>query len=111
MIKEWPVPMSDRREEVRYSVTLEVFWQGPLGRSTGTISDLNRSGCYILTGDKVKPGETIHVFIEGGDEMNVQFTGVVTNQQDEIGFAVKFNKLSEIQGRLLDELIYENAQA
>jgi len=111
MIKEWPVPMTDRRDEVRYKVTLDVYWQGSGGRSTGTICDLNTSGCYLLTGDSVARGETVHVFIQAGGEVNVQFTGEVINLQDEIGFAVKFDRLSEDQRRLLDELIYEFSEA
>jgi|SRR5215204_5128509 len=111
MIKEWPVPMSDRRDEVRYRVTLDVYWQGPSGRSKGTISDINRSGCYVLSGERVSTGETIHLFVPTEHERNTQFTGVVTNQQDEIGFAVRFEKLSEDQGSMLDELIYEHAEA
>ena len=110
MIKEWPVPMSDRRDEVRYQVTLDVYWQGPHGRSKGTISDLNRSGCYVLSGEKVERGETVHVFVPAGGEMNMQFTGEVTNRQEEIGFAMRFDKLSDEQGFLLDELIYEHAE-
>lgn len=110
MIKEWPVPMTDRRDEVRYKVTLEVYWQGPNGRAKGTICDLNWSGCYLLTGEKVSQGEIVHVFVQTGGGVNVQFTGTVTNLQDEIGFAVKFDKLSEDQRFVLDELIYEHTE-
>ena len=111
MIKEWPVPMSDRRDEVRYKVTLDVYWQGPNGRCKGTISDLNRSGCYVLSGDKVATGEVVHIFLPSGDDVNVQISGVVTNMQEDIGFAMKFDKLNEDQGCLLDEIIYEHSEA
>lgn len=110
MIKEWPVPMSDRRDEVRYRVTLDVYWQGTNGRSKGTISDMNRSGCYILSGDPVREGEIVHVFVPGDGEKKAQLTGIVANHQEEIGFAVKFDKLSNEQGDLLDLLIMEHAE-
>jgi hypothetical protein len=110
MIKEWPVPMSDRRDEVRYQVTLEVLWQGSNGRSKGTISDMNRSGCYVLSGGTVREGEVVHLFVPAEDEKKVQFTGTVANHQQEIGFAVKFGKLSAEQGDLLDGLIMEHAE-
>ena len=110
MIKEWPVPMSDRRDEVRYQVTLEVLWQGSNGRSKGTISDMNRSGCYVLSGGRVREGEVVHLFVPTDDEKKEQFTGIVTNHQEEIGFAVKFEKLTPDQRDLLDRLIMENAE-
>ena len=110
MIKEWPVPMTDRRDEVRYQVTLDVFWQGTNGRSKGTISDMNRSGCYVLSGGTVRDGEVVHLFVSTGDEKKVQFTGTVANHQEEIGFALKFDKLNAEQGDLLDRLIMEHAE-
>ena len=106
-----PINIPERREAGRTSLVLDIYWQGRHGRSKGTISDLSRDGCFVLSGDEVSDGETVHVFLPIGDGMNAQFTGSVTNHDDEIGFAVRFHELGEEHRRVLDRLIREKADA
>ena len=106
-----PTPMPDRRDEVRYSVTLNIYWQGSNGRFEGTISDVNWSGCFILAGARVDIGEKVHVFLPVRGGVRVQITGVVTNLSEDIGFGLKFDELNEAQWSALDSLIKENARA
>ena len=103
--------IEERREAGRTSLVLEIYWQGRHGRSRGTISDLSPSGCFVLSGDEISDGETVHVFVPIGDGMNAQFTGNVTNHEDDIGFAVRFHELGETQLKVLHGLINENADA
>ena len=105
MKHEPPTPAPDRRDEQRYSVTLDVFCQGGDGRFEGTISDVNWSGCFILTGAKVGKGESVHVFLPVRGGARVQLTGVVANCSEEIGFGMKFGELNEAQWSALDTLI------
>ena len=111
MKKTPPAPVPDRRDEERYSVTLDVYWQNENGRFEGTISDVNWSGCFILTGGKVSKGETIHVFLPVRGGGRVQISGVVTNLSEEIGFGLKFEDLNDAQWRTLEGLITESSKA
>ncbi len=101
----------DRRSAQRHRITLEIHWQGRHGRAKGTISDLNMDGCFVLAGGEVSDGETVHVFIPIGDGMKAQFTGLVTNHEDDIGFAVRFAGLGQAQQDVLDNLIRNGADA
>ena len=105
-----PAMIPDRRDEERYSVTQDVFWQGESGRSQGTISDVNWSGCLILAGDKVKKGEKIHVFLPVRGGTRVQISGTVTNFTEEIGFGLKFDDLSEDQWQAINDLITKSTK-
>lgn len=99
----------ERRGHERHDVMVDVFWHGRNGRSRGTISDIGHSGCFVLSGEEVSDGETVHVFLPIGDGMKAQFTGTITNHEDDIGFAVRFEKLTDPQREVLDRLIGEYA--
>lgn len=99
----------ERRGTRRYAVTVDVLWHGRNGRSSGTISDLGYAGCFVLCGDDVSDGETVHIFLPIGGGMKAQFTGTITNHEDDIGFAVRFHNLAEPQRELLDRLVGEHA--
>ena len=101
----------DRRSAERHRITLEIHWQGRFGRARGTICDLNREGCFVLAGGEVSDGETVHVFIPIGDGMKAQFTGTVTNHEDDIGFALRFAELGQAQQEVLDNLVRNRADA
>ena len=102
--------MLDRRGEERYSITLDVYLQASNGRFPGTISDVNWSGCFILSGAEVSKEETVHVFLPVPGGVRVQVTGVVTNLSEDIGFGLKFCELNEVQWNALDSLITKGAQ-
>ena len=101
----------ERREARRYGVTIDIKWQGKGGRSDGTLSDLSSAGCFVLSGAEVSDGETVHIFIPIGDGMNAQFSGVVVNHEDEIGFAVRFHALIDAQKGVLKNLIADEKSA
>jgi hypothetical protein len=65
----------------------------------------------VLAGGEVSDGETVHVFIPIGDGMKVQFTGTVTNHEDDIGFALIFAELGQAQQEVLDNLVRNRADA
>lgn len=95
----------DRRAVRRYEVSINVEWEGLIGRQQGAISDLSMYGCFVLCTGEVEDGETIKVFIPLADNMKVQFIGQVVNHVFEIGFGLKFFKLSDGQRELLKKLI------
>ena len=111
MSNEAAARVVDRRGAKRHRITLDIHWQGRHGRAKGTICDLNKEACFVLAGGEVSDGETVHVFIPIGEGMKAQLTGVVTNHEEDIGFAVRFAELGQAQQDVLDNLIRNGADA
>jgi hypothetical protein len=65
-----------------------------ISRETGTVSDLSRSGCFVLTGGRVEVKELVWLEIQLTDQQKVNFWAEVVNEAPEIGFALKFNSSS-----------------
>ena len=84
----------DRRSAPRARVKLQARWEGVLSRETGTVTDLSRSGCFVLTGGNVEPKELVWLEIQLTDRLTVNFWAEVVDAASEIGFALKFNSSS-----------------
>jgi len=84
----------ERRSAPRARVKLAARWEGVLSRENATVTDLSRSGCFMLTGGKVEAKELVWVEIQLTDKQAVNFWAEVVNQASEIGFALKFNSSS-----------------
>ena len=86
--------MKDRRSAPRVRVNLPARWEGVLSREDATITDLSRSGCFVLTGGKVENKELISLEIQLTDMQTVNFWAEVVDEASDIGFALKFNSSS-----------------
>src|SRR5829696_3842513 len=84
----------ERRSALRVRVKLPARWEGVLSREKATVSDLSRSGCFVLTGGKVGIKELVWLEIQLTDQQKVNFWAEVVNEASEIGFALKFNSSS-----------------
>ena len=84
----------ERRSAPRARVKLAARWEGVLSRENATVTDISRSGCFLLTGGKVEPKELVWVEIQLTDKHAVNFWAEVVNEASEIGFALKFNSSS-----------------
>src|ERR1041385_3719209 len=84
----------DRRSAPRVRVKLPARWEGVLSRENATVTDLSRSGCFVLTGGKVEVKELVWVELQLSPQQAVNFWAEVVNQAPEIGFALKFNSSS-----------------
>jgi hypothetical protein len=91
----------DRRVAPRVRVNLAARWEGVLGRLEGWVSDLSRSGCFILTAGEVLEGELIRVEIQLPTEGWIYLWGEVVNRAAEIGFGVRFTGSDERDQMLL----------
>ena len=69
-------------------------WEGVLAREKATVTDLSRSGCFVLTGGKVEVKELVSLEISLTETQTVNFWGEVVDAAPEIGFALKFNSSS-----------------
>lgn len=95
----------DRRANDRYPVEVDVEWEGPAGRSAGTLSDVSLSGCFVLSSGDINDGDTVKIFVPLADGMKVQFDGTVANHVLDIGFGVKFDHVSAAQRDLLSQIV------
>jgi hypothetical protein len=95
----------ERRSSNRYPVEVEVEWQGGVGRSPGSISDISLDGCFVLCSGDVNDGERVNIYIPLSDGMKVEFGGTVANHVIEIGFGLKFDQLSTAQRDVLATLV------
>src|SRR5690242_20993852 len=84
----------ERRSAPRVRVKLPARWEGVLSRENATVTDLSRSGCFVLTGGKVEVKELVWLEIQLTDSEAVTFWAEVVDQASEIGFALKFNSSS-----------------
>jgi hypothetical protein len=84
----------DRRSAPRARVKLQARWEGVVSRENATITDLSRSGCFVLTGGKVDVKELVWLEIQLTEQQKVNFWAEVVNETPEIGFALKFNSSS-----------------
>jgi hypothetical protein len=75
-------------------VKLQARWEGVLSRENATVTDLSRTGCFVLTGGKVEVKELVWLEIQLTDQQKVNFWAEVVDEASEIGFALKFNSSS-----------------
>ena len=73
---------------------MQARWEGALSRESATVTDLSRSGCFVLTGGKVEIKELVWLEIQLTETQIVHFWAEVVDEASEIGFALKFNSSS-----------------
>lgn len=95
----------ERRDHKRYTVNIDVEWEGLIGRQQGTLSDISMQGCFVLCSGEVENGETVKLFVPIGGGMKVQFWGEVVNHVFEIGFGLRFIEINRAQYDFLTKLI------
>jgi PilZ domain-containing protein len=95
----------DRRSNPRIRVQLPARWEGVLHKEKGTITDLSRSGCFVLTGGQVEIKELIWLEIQIPETEPVCFWAEVVDQAYEIGFAVRFNSGDEADEKRLQDYV------
>ena len=85
----------DRRSAPRARVNLPARWEGVHSRENATVTDLSRSGCFVLSGGKVGVKELVWLEIQLSNQEAVHFWAEVVDAASDIGFALKFNSGSE----------------
>ena len=96
--------MQERRTADRIRINLKARWEGLTGQGRGSICDLSSTGCFILTGGEIKPGELIRLEIHFPNQI-ARVWGQVVYAVAEMGFALRFAFSDEDEMRELDGLI------
>ena len=92
-------------------MNLRVRWEGDLGRREAEVTSLSKSGCFVLSGGKVKAKELIRLEILLPQDEQIQVWAQVVDEADEIGFAVQFTLVDEADQERLEQFIEQNLTA
>ena len=84
----------ERRKAPRARVKLAARWEGAMSRDDATVTDLSRTGCFVLTGGTVEVKELVWLEIQLTETQAVNFWAEVVDHASDIGFALKFNSSS-----------------
>jgi len=95
----------ERRSAPRARVNLPARWEGVLSRENATVTDISRSGCFVLSGGKVEKKELVWLEIQLPDRGPVHVWAEVVDQATDIGFAVRFNSSSDEDEALLGQFL------
>jgi hypothetical protein len=95
----------ERRSAPRARVNLPARWEGVLSRETATVTDLSRSGCFVLSGGRVEKKELVWLEIELPERDSVHFWAEVVDEATDIGFALRFNSGSEEDEQVLAKFL------
>jgi hypothetical protein len=104
----------ERRSAPRAKVNLPARWEGVVSRENATVTDLSRSGCFVLSGGKVDVKELVWLEIQLPDQDPVNFWAEVVDEASEIGFALRFNSASnedeEMLAKFLEQVFQSEAR-
>ena len=95
----------ERRKAPRERVKLAARWEGAMSRDDATVTDLSRTGCFVLTGGTVEVKELVWLEIQLPELDAVHFWAEVVNQASEIGFALRFNSGSSEDEEMLAKFL------
>ncbi|HEV2836602.1 MAG TPA: PilZ domain-containing protein [Pyrinomonadaceae bacterium] len=96
--------MDERRNEDRFSVSLDAIWDGSSSRPA-RITDLSESGCFVdAIGDSYH-GERLTLKIQLPDGAWLELTAEVVHQMQPVGFGLRFVNLSDQQHEQLQAFI------
>jgi hypothetical protein len=96
--------MQERRGAPRLTVDLTVNWETLKSQGRGRVSDLSATGCFVLSGGDVTSRELVRLQITS-PQRTVTLWGQVVNVAPEIGFAVHFLIIDDLDQRDLRKLL------
>ena len=85
----------ERRRSPRVKVNLQARWEGVMSQQEATITDLSKTGCFVLTGGDVEPKELVRLEIEVPQGEPLVLWAEVVDAAYEIGFAVHFTSMTD----------------
>jgi hypothetical protein len=86
---------NERRRAPRAKVNLPARWEGVLTQQSAHVTNLSKTGCFVLSGGTVEPRELIRLEITFPDESQIYPWAEVVEEASDIGFAVRFTSLDD----------------
>jgi tryptophan 2,3-dioxygenase len=99
------IPTNERRRAPRAKVNLRARWEGDLGQHEADVTSLSKTGCFVLSGGKVKAKELIRLEILLANEEPICLWAEVVEEADEIGFALQFTSSEEVDKAHLEQFL------
>jgi hypothetical protein len=96
--------MEERRRARRIKVNLSARWEGVLTQQQAQVTDLSITGCFLLSGGQVEAKELVRLEIELPDGP-IYFWAEVVDAAYEIGFAVRFTAIEDVDEKRLTEFV------
>ncbi len=96
---------NERRRAPRAKVNLQARWEGVLSQQQANVTNLSKTGCFVLSGGKVEPRELIRLEITFPDQTQIYPWAEVVEEANEIGFAVKFTSLEDDEVSRLSQFL------
>ena len=96
--------MQERRTANRVRLNLRTRWETLITQGRGTVCDISSTGCFVLSGGEVNPGELIRLEIHFPEDL-ASLWGEVVYSIAEMGFAIRFKFASKSERRALNKLI------
>jgi hypothetical protein len=97
--------VEEKRQAPRIRVNINARWEGVLTRHFGTVTDISRTGCFILTVDAVSIKELLRVEIQMLNGKWIYFWGEVVYRAPEIGFGLRFTGTNDAEQKMIDSLV------
>ncbi|MGH9871030.1 MAG: tryptophan 2,3-dioxygenase family protein [Pyrinomonadaceae bacterium] len=105
VIKSKRIATNERRREPRAKVNLRARWEGDLGMHEAEVTSLSKSGCFVLSGGKVKAKELIRLELMLPNDESIHLWAEVVEEADEIGFALQFTSSEEAYQARLEQFL------
>lgn len=96
---------SERRRAPRAKVNLPARWEGALTQQEASVTNLSKTGCFVLTGGQVEPRELIRLEITFPDDSQIYPWAEVVEEASEIGFAVRFTSMNDDELSSLEKFV------
>jgi hypothetical protein len=95
----------ERRRAERFRVNVDARWESDSIQREGTISDISTIGCFVLTSPDITANAPVKLGILLPNGKGVTLSGETVYTVEEIGFAVRFTDLGELERQFLRRLI------
>src|SRR3989442_14286321 len=95
--------MPERRTAKRVRLNLRTRWETLMTQGRGTVSDLSSTGCFVLSGGEVNPGELTRLEIHFPEGLP-SLWGEVVYSIAGMGFAIRFKFASKSERRPVNKL-------
>ncbi len=94
---------SSVRSEARVLLGFKVLFYTNSVEGSAVVSNLSRSGAYLVTRARLRRGQTVRLLVLLGRDGRQELTGCVV-RSDSAGFAVAFDRYRGDASRLVDNL-------
>jgi hypothetical protein len=89
----------ERRRAKRHHIHLQGRWEGEMAAREATVTDISTCGCFVLTDDLVKRGETVKLEMRLPRGGRITLWGRVVYQVEDIGFALDYQRFEHDDDR------------